>query len=305
MLALLDPFNIDAAGVKTPDENQDFGNTVIARFQEDLVCDPVFGSAASAFSPDLLNANPFNAASITAGNAWTFPGNFTAGITYTNQVAIAAAFETYRVVAWGMKLSCNQSFTTAAGNVHICLFSPDFTLLGWSTAAPLSTTAMSFLPGYQRIPLADLIEDTVIVTGRPLDPSAHRYRSTRASFNVGNATIVAGTEATVGWYYVLVAVESTVINANAIRVEVVTHLEVIPRPTGGVIDPMPPAPHQPLVMATTKNLMAAIPPARIIADVSEQTFWGAVGDAWDEGVKLASGVADAYGWMAGVAAMFI
>lgn len=308
LLAQIDPFNSTAEGAKIPDQDLTWSSTCYSETEVTLATDATYGLAAALFYPDPSSDQATGTANATTN--WGLAANWTSQSSVPNITAIRAAYGLLRCVAWGVRFYCPGAVGTTVGRVHVCLVPIDYGTTGYTTACPTSVSTMMQLPGYQNWPLQDLIQDTVMVTGRMTDlAGAYRYRDAAVPWNVGSAQVVAGVETSAGWYGIMIVVEGAGVSQNVVSVEVRKHYEAqIKGNTGaGVLHTTPGAPYQPTILAASNNIVANVPPARIMADSgnSERQLWKDIEGAWKTGVQIANGVGDAVAWAARIAGMFI
>lgn len=298
--ALLDPFNSTAYGAKVPDSEMALSTTCYSRTADPLITDGTYGTAVRMYFPDPANRY-YAAATFTSATAWTFAANWTSQGSVPNLSAMSGAFTAVRAVGYGLRISCPQAYLNASGRLHVCLCPVDYSRSSLNTALPLNTNSMMQLPGYMTVPIADLIADSVLVVGKPSDSGSLRYRTLNYPWNVGSAAITAGLETSTGWLGIMVAVESCAVGVIPINVESIIHYEaqVLAQTGAGIVEPSPAAPHQPVIMATSQNLIASIPAARVIDEeqLVERDLWEDISDIWDTGVKVANGIADAAVWI--------
>jgi hypothetical protein len=113
----------------------------------------------------------YNTAMVSA-TTWTTPAAY-ASFSAANVSSLANQFSAIRTVAWGLKITTRQAATAASGVVHIALISDNQAGTTWNV--PQNVSQMENSPYYRRIPIADLIEDDVYVSGRYTDATAFGY----------------------------------------------------------------------------------------------------------------------------------
>jgi len=308
VVALVDPFNPMAFTAKVPDAEMAISSTCYSRTTDAAVTDATHGVAALAFFPD-PNNYLITAASVATATSWTWALNWTPQANVPNLAAIQGAFSSLRAIAYGLRITTPQSYYVAQGRVHVCLVSIDYARATLNDALPQNLANMQMQPGYFHVPLADLIKDSLVVIGKPSDSGAYRYRSAAHAWNIGLAAIAAGLESTTGWMSIVVALEGCVPNTTVLNIESIMHYEaiVLAHTGAGIIEPTLACPHQPAVMAASQNLIASMPAARVVdeEEAEERDLWTDLSKMWDAGVKVASGVSSAIGWMEGIAALFL
>jgi len=307
-IARFDPFNPNAYGVKVPDENQTYALAFQGHLSTSIVTDAAFGTGGFFFTPDpnFIGVGPL---AITSPGNFTWPLGYLGASTVGNIVAIQSQFAMSRCVAWGVKLSASQSFSNVAGRVHVCLIAEDFSKAGFAGFLPVNVGQMKALPGYNYTTVGELIQNEFLLCGRVEDASAHRYRTTASPWLTGSVPTYPTTtsETSPGWYGILVIVEGASNASAVIDGDIILHYEGIAHTGDTIFQNSPPAPYQPVVMAAVNNISAIVPPARVVDDagVGEDTFWGAIKNAWGLATKIAQGVGDAIDLAGDFAAMFL
>jgi hypothetical protein len=154
---------------------------------------------------------------------------------------------------------------------------------------------MEYAPYYRRVPIADLVEDDIIVTGNYTDATAFRYYDPVAlDFNAN------GTMSTSGWTAIVVAIESSLNITNAIDIEYIAHYEGLAASgagTLGVIVATKAAPHSPAILAAVSYVDQNIEPVRVLAECNEDSFsfWKDVQSTFTTGLRVANGVSKGVG----------
>lgn len=276
--ALLDPFAQEGHGVKVPDVNQmpSIATTVWGYGYIDADAN---GISAMMVTADPNDDNYLSGAA--TGSSWIWGGGGTTGWetipTATNQAMVnfRANVSTYRNVAWGIKVSCPRSIAEAAGTVHVCLVPSDY---GEAPGAsmPTSIGGMKTMPGYMNVPVANLIQDSLVIPGRLMDEGAFRYRASGRPWFVHTTDPQLNLETSTGWSHILVVVEGAPASMfKILNVESVRHLEGVARPsTAAMTANITPAPYLPQVISAAMNMMRDIPYTRILDGSAATTMIG-------------------------------
>lgn len=306
VLARLDPFNVAANGIKTPDENQTYSIPFQVKTETGVAADATYGCGATALFPDPSSIS-LSPATIASTTSWTWPATYTGAGTATNISTIRAQVQDARVVAWGVRVNTQASFTNAQGLVHVCLVPMDFSAANWSASMPTSIAGMKVMPGYNYTTVGDLIENECILPGRLLDSSAHRYRQvTTPWLSTTAGAYPNGGENQYGWYAVLVALEGGIVNTIPLAVESIIHYEGVARPGTTLSSNTQAAPYQPTVMAIATNICDSAPAARITNDAAgDGGFWDKVRSAMDTAIRVVNGIGDAAGIFYDLGAFFL
>lgn len=108
-------------------------------------------------------------------------------------VSMNANYQDVRTVAMSVRLQCTQPALTAQGFVHMAVVPED--LMGSATwQYPASFSAMERAPFYQKVPLANLINNTPTIALPIMDEGAWRYRNVGLlPSQVGNSFLQAAT----------------------------------------------------------------------------------------------------------------
>lgn len=289
-LAQVDPFSPRAFGAKVPDEANMPSAVAFSRDLVTLNTQATFAGAGYVFRFD--PANYVVSAVPTSTTSWTWP-TFAAGNSpVSNQAALNTNFDLVRTVAFGIKIVTRQSAFSAAGFIHIALVSESLT--GTSYSYPTTVSQMEYAPAYRRIPIADLIEDEIIVPGRFTDSTAFRYLSPNVQ-DVGAAGGYSTNFQSSGWSALLIWVEAPAVSlVNVLDIDVIHHYEALTRSgvAGGVVESTMAAPTSPAVMAATTFVTDRMPPIQVDREDEEDTgkYWGIAGKLFKIGLKVAAGV---------------
>jgi len=136
----------------------------------------------------------------------------------------STVFNEFRVIGWGVKLTCEQSLTNAQGHVLVANFPADTTddPHGW-TFAPTTEGGVEALVDCRRISMAQLCEEPIYINAKIQDAGIALYRD---ATDVSTANF-PGSD---GWQRVLVYVSGATASAAVLTVEVIFHLEYLPIP---------------------------------------------------------------------------
>lgn len=220
-LAVVRPFSDNAIGAKVPDMNSmpsatSFSREIVSpklnqsgysftayRFQH--TCTTINGTSSTGMSAAWPSIGSSFTNPATGGDSYGLEGlNYTAtpnGRGYATQdpcyQSMIANYLDTRTVACGIRVQCNLPALTACGFIHIACVPED--MLGTTWQYPTTFAAMERAPFYQKVPLANLINNQANINLPIMDQGAWRYRNTGLlPSNVGQSFIASTTAATGG-----------------------------------------------------------------------------------------------------------
>lgn len=283
-IAQIDPFCPEAFGAKVPDDATAPSSVAFSRDFYSI------STAASGGAGFVFRYHPGSASQtltpVTSGS-WT-PG---AVLGVGNGLALSANFNGTRTVAYGVKLTTRQSAFSAAGFVHVALI-PD-NRSSTAPGFPSTLAAMEYAPYYKRVPLADLIEDEILICGKYTDHTAFRYTSLQDGDTV--AASYSNGFPTPGWMQIMVWVEGPASITNALDAEVIHHYEAFSSSlssSGGVLAITKAAPVSPNILAATAYVTDCTEPIAVNREDEDNNgrFWVNATKLFGVGLKIASGV---------------
>lgn len=286
-----DPFNEQVRGVKVPDQNS---ASSVAAFSLDRItipADGTYGGAFRAFRYHPKNA-VVGATSMASTTTWNPTGAFLGGSDVSNKTSLAQGYAALRCAAWGIRINCRQSATTAQGVVHICQV-PEV-LDGTTWSFPTSVSQMQTCGGYKRFDVSALTMKTHTEVGKFTDMTAFRYIDPNTA-----DTSAPGIFSTTGWTSIIIAIEGATAGANVLDVDFIHHWEALPGPGAPVIPPSTAMAYSPAVLASTSFVQEHLSSANVINDVvSSKAFWADVYDLFNTGIAIANGVASGLEYVA-------
>lgn len=239
-MAVLRPFSDKAAGAKVPDMNSmpsatTFSRTSITpkingagysytahRFQHTLT---TVSGTQSGSSDSAKSANwPVIGVSYGEGGPpdalayglepYVFPDGRRTRLVQDPVIdSILSNFTSIRTVSVGVKIMCSLPALSACGFVHVACVAEDMQASQWNY--PKTIGMMEKAPFYTKVPLANLINNTTVVTIPIMDEGAWRYRnSAMQPSSVGSLFLkstAAGTGANLGTTPVQLTQSGTVI----------------------------------------------------------------------------------------------
>jgi hypothetical protein len=219
-LAVVRPFSDNAIGAKVPDMNSmpsatSFSREIVSpklnqsgysftayRFQH--TCTTINGTPASGQQAvwPVIGASfvtPSTAYGLDGLNYTATPNGSANGFATQDpcyQSMVANYLDT-RTVACGIRVQCNLPALTACGFIHIACVPED--MLGSAWQYPTTFAAMERAPFYQKVPLANLINNQANINLPIMDQGAWRYRNTALlPSNVGASFVQSTTAASGG-----------------------------------------------------------------------------------------------------------
>ena len=179
LIALRDPFNPKAYGVRIPDTN-----TVPSQSFYALDTSNVTGATNGVSYLICPSLHILGSTGTPTGvGTWTWGATYSANTIGAASIKTAALanYSATRPVAHGVKISATQSVTNATGTVHVC-YCPvsQYGLNTWG--APTTISLMQRQNGYQRIPLSSLTQKPLILVNKPMDVLAQRYSDPAGNF---------------------------------------------------------------------------------------------------------------------------
>lgn len=297
--AQLDPFDDVVNGVKIPDSNTCPSSTITINDTVPMTAD-ANGLCAKLFFPYMKNQWVDHVAGGVAN--WTWGAAFAGGNDSVRIGSVAGNYTLCRPVAHGVRLFCPLNSTDAKGFLHVCVV--PFTAFGKTTwEGPTSISHMTNSLFYQRVPIANLTQQSLTVVNKFLDCTSQRYID--VSSNPAAQTAAGNEFQTPGWSTVVLVVEGATAATVPITVETVIHFEAIPLKSG-LLTASPAAPYNLVDMTNVSKLAGAQPSAYLDAQ-KEQFFsraWNHLyGMAQRHGPALysaASNIAGAYGGIPGI-----
>lgn len=285
LLAQLRPFDVRAFGVKVPDEAT-FPSSVADSRDIFTLSTTAIGGAGLVFrsAPGAAVLNTVPATS----TSWTFAAAFGSSVPIDNYTALTANFSALRTVAYGLKISTRQSATVASGFLHVALV-PD---IGDQSTWQFPTTVgmMEYCEAYRRIPIADLIQDEVLVAGKYYDQTAFQYHDLTASAQ----SYPGGQNSSMnGWGAIQIWIEAPASVVNALDIDCVYHYEGIvgKSSTTTLMKATPAAPHSPAEMAATSYVLDQVDSVVVTEEQYETSLWSTIKGCYNTGIQIATGLA--------------
>lgn len=180
-LANMNPFNRQCYGCRIPDAST-LPSTSFYTYDTNrlsLTTSTPNYAIGAAYIPEvdyLINSQVADAGS---NLNWGTYGSNIVDFSVANKQTIINQYSCIRPVAHGIRLSCPGTLVATSGQVHIALvpFQVGGIPLDQTTGLylPNSVSQISQLPGYRKVPLAELTLKPLIIVNRPIDETAFRY----------------------------------------------------------------------------------------------------------------------------------
>lgn len=246
LIANMNPFLPDAFNARVPDASTAPSSAVTLRDENQLTASAATNLVSAFFQPN------FNAAYVVAtqvsSSAVSWGASYAAnGTSWTRLSSFTSTYNLARPVAHGVRLSCPLPPTSAAGYVHIALYS--MSTYGQATwEIPTTVAMMRDLPSYKKLTLASLTQNPVVVVNKFLDQTAFHYvdsQCTEAQQSSYNQFQVPH-----GWMGILVMVDGHGVTTPCLDYEVILHVEGQARFGTLNGDASPEPEHEEIVQAT-------------------------------------------------------
>lgn len=249
LLAQADPFEPRALGAKIPDSSTQPSVAIPCQELYSQLGAATGNVYCTAFLPSVTNSIVVPGG-IAAG-AWTWAAAFGNGSSWNKATDISSSCEAIRPVAHGIRMSSNQSPTTAAGYVHLALAVE--TIKPTDTTWQYATTIgqMSGYSWYKRVTIASLTQTPLTIINKYVDETAFRYLAPESPAASGSTTSNTF-QIPLSWGALLVAVEGHAA-ANPLQFEMILHLEAIPKNTG-VLSGSSAAAYAPSILASASSI---------------------------------------------------
>jgi hypothetical protein len=281
-LACISPFSEAAFGVKVPDNNLAPSVTAFSRDIVSLGTGTIGGQAiVFRHQPGSMGYNLTMVTPTTWTTAASYPSFPAANLT-----SLANQFAAIRTAAWGIKITTRQAATVASGVVHIALIADSQVGTTWSV--PQNVSQMENSPYYRRVPIADLIEDDIYVSGRYTDQTAFAYYDPSHLITTNNTQ-----NDTAGWLQIMIAIEGPVSTVNMIDIDLIHHYEAFTGvASSGILSLTAAAPASPVEMAATATTLATVPPITVSSEVGNDAnaITNDIVNIYQGAVQIATGV---------------
>lgn len=230
-LSQINPFSTQVDGVRIPDGFAYPAGTLVLRGNFELGNDATYTTGeAIAFNP-YLSAYAYLPASITAGGTVTWAAG--SSVALPQAAAVNSTFSSFRIVGGGLRITAEQSLTTATGHVWVAHVPGDLDAdaLGYSYW-PTTENGFAALPLAEKYPTVELATNPLIVPFRRLDNSSYRYRDVQWPQNSSPYA-----ETNTGWCNILLYTSGMAggSSAKTLNVEFILHIEALHRGSAGTL----------------------------------------------------------------------
>lgn len=228
ILSQFNPFLTECDGVRLPDDFAYPSATMVARSSWNFTGESAAGNYIGArmftwkvrggfFSPGLIDA----------------AGTITWGGGAANSLGMYAGFQnyatTYRVVAWGIRVTTESALTSTSGHIWVMQFPQNlyFDSTGY-TDAPTTEAQIAQYPMSTKYALTELAERPLVIPAKRVDNGSYRFHA------VDEYATAATSETTFGWCNILLYYNGAAVGTiPTINVEYVAHYEYVPNPANG------------------------------------------------------------------------
>lgn len=225
-VARMNPFLPEAEGVKIPDSFRFPTSTLTGRSIGNFTT-PMNSWATGVvygFTPWPTRYRYAPSAVDINGNITWSSGTVTQASMYTT---FNANIETFRVVAWGLRLIPTVNLTNCNGIITIAHIPGDIsTSQNSATEYPSSRSAAAQSPYWSEIPIYQGLAKPMIIPGRPLDETCYEFHDP----TYPSAPSPYGQDHT-GWCNIMVMISGVPQNTSIMDIEWVAHFEIIPKPS--------------------------------------------------------------------------
>lgn len=294
VMSQVNPFMTGVDGVRVPDSFSYPTGTALLRAATVIVNNSVFTTGSwVAFYPfaDVWNIQPL---SVTAGGTATWAGGSSNVMPQFS--ALTGAFSSYRTVASGLRITCEQALLGATGHIWVAHIPIDIDvdLYGYSYF-PTTEAGIAALPLAEKYPLVELATKPLIVPFRRVDGSSYRYRD--MSYPQSASPYA---ETNTGWCAILVMAVGMAGGSSAVEysVENIQHVEALHKANNGslIVPDTTIALPEPETLIAAETVGALQPVCHVETDqeVDDPNVWfDKVETYLNRGARLISGVAGA------------
>jgi len=311
--AILHPFAKQAAGARVPDPFSVASSVDTAHISWTVGTTAVSSQSFDCIlTPHLLQSIHSGKGAVSGGIAGTVIGTLPSSVTcraISDQATIAARYKSYRLVAWGVRIKPNVSYTNAGGRIYVAVVPAtqqmpictrsDITKSDWYDCleAPYDTTAGSLpstllnMPRSRQFTMTELIACGGVELTLPLtSPAAKTFLEAKSedkeqSLVVGApgtsliaGGVSAGYASTAGFSQVLLYGEGVGTAGTAtdvLSIDVVYHVEYIPNisaVSGALVSAAPytPSPVSPMAEHSVHAAVARAPIFQAVLDKAKE-----------------------------------
>jgi len=286
--ALLNPFGEKAKGGKIPDFNS--LPTVSLDFKASVtLASSSGGYLGQAFYP-LVNSGVWSlgAGGYTGGTlSWASP----VVNSMPNWSTATGFFDLFRPVAWGIKITAEQSIGTAQGHIYVSQMPYDVNNGIYGTV-PTTEQGVESSRAVVKVALAELANNPLYVSAKIQDSAICIFRD--EAYPSVTSTMYLGSS---GWPLIMVYIAGAVASTNVINVEYICHVEAIPQMGAAFIGEGMPCPYNTDAMNVVSQVNA-IQPAAFLEDQQSPDLIDSVMNTMDKiianGPRIANFAAQAY-----------
>lgn len=268
LVAVVNPFADEASGARLPDADSypSLPGNYSARNTYTVNAN---GSLAFRVTPTPQSV--FTAVASASVDATGLVSTWTTGAvknTITNYTSFVNAFTMFRHVAWGVRIAATSALTNTSGALYVGYYPNNYDGATTDLQQPPSTPDQILsLPWSFTVPLVELNEQPIIMTGKRLDPTSQQY----TPINYPTASI-AGINTGDGWgswFFILTGGGNA---TTTLSVEFISRNELIPRGNSVMYGTGMPAPCDSRLFDTSINIQQVAPDYYIDSQDSESVY---------------------------------
>jgi len=229
-VAAINPFVPEVQGLRIPDSFSYPTAAIVERSSftcgNDSTYTTGFGQAYYPFIRYALQTT----SSVTSGGTITWSSGTTNSTSHYS--TLSAVLQQYRTAAWGIRISCEQSLTTATGHLWVAHMpidpSSSFTSQSY---LPTTEGQISALPGAEKFALSELCQQGLVLSGRRYNESSYWFGDYAS--NGGYNTWPNGP----GWCAIVLYAVGTAGGGSSIvlNIEHIMHIEAVMDPASSSV----------------------------------------------------------------------
>jgi len=174
--------------------------------------------------------------------------------------ALANIASSARSVGWGIEITGEQSLLNAAGHVWVAHVPLNMSVAVPYNLFPVTEAMMAQSPLACKYSLAEVVQDGLIVPGKPFDDGIYRFRdATAAEEKLSTSTAIESTD---GWCAIVVMVVANGVTSGTtvVNIEHINHMEYVQNASAGYgfIDALS-MPHSEAIIERASRISVASP----------------------------------------------
>lgn len=256
VIQCVNPFDPRCNGCRLPDMSNVGVSTVNAMLSGTQTTDSTYGTVTFAMCP-------------MAGYCFQYPGSYTSATTWSwtgggaasfgNYSTISAAYNAYRPVCAGYRISLAANLMTTVGTFHACWVPAKYGRSGvgnqFRENFPASISEMATFPTYRKCSLADIGVDGLIFSAPRLSRSSEIFEGFSGydeQFNYERGFLYP-------WQVLVIAITGAATNQVIISYDMICRMEVLNVKTNGVTANLGVQPYSAPAMEVLYSLPSLLP----------------------------------------------